>query len=335
MDYYKDAGHLFAKIFHDQELPDFVKSGEIEDRNSLAALPDTAFADQQQRLFPIHDRGHVFMSAAYAAAGNDQAALSTIEKAASAFGIKDAVDEIKAHVQDRLSKEANQKTASVAIRNEFEIPCGDSTLKGRSDATLQKAAEFFLSNRSQLSFDDRVKCASALLKEAADRGIEIPSLESQAGQGGCDLARYKAAALCRGTFIIGEGDRSQFTEMVHSINEKSTTPDLLKAAAYLDHIDTVYSLARFYGVNFPEPMETVFNISRKEANLRESKVRIGVKEFGRDRWQGGNFDMWQQALEHALGKTAAAEMFVDGEPVQSKFAALDEKQSDLLLRYLG
>ena len=79
-DYYSDQGGLFARIFCSRELPDYVRDSSQTEK--IAAVDSGGFADQENRLFPIHTAADTYISAAYFAkqAGDKGPALDEVAR---------------------------------------------------------------------------------------------------------------------------------------------------------------------------------------------------------------------------------------------------------------
>ena len=128
MDYYKDNGHLFAKLFHSFELPNFAKEGSYFD--TLDELSDQAFALPAQRLFPINDRANTFVSYAYAYAQRSEklasSALDAIAAAADMFGVAEDLEPLRLHIDSMIAKQASEsapafsgKTAAFQVHLDY------------------------------------------------------------------------------------------------------------------------------------------------------------------------------------------------------------------------
>lgn len=74
-------------------VPDFVKQSSLITSEDVAGLPDYAFADEENRLFPCHTKEATVMSAIYFMADGEgsQKVLDTIQKRANAFDVTDQV----------------------------------------------------------------------------------------------------------------------------------------------------------------------------------------------------------------------------------------------------
>lgn len=91
-------------------VPEFVKQSNIITKEDADQLPDRAFADQYNRLFPCHTKEATVVSSIYFLAdGNgDPNTLDTIMKRAAAFGVEDDVNKVVAHF-DNLVQEMQQQ----------------------------------------------------------------------------------------------------------------------------------------------------------------------------------------------------------------------------------
>lgn len=75
-------------------LPNYVKEASILQEEDLVSLHDCAFADQANRLHPIHTKAATYMSAVYLAGEgkSDSKEFQAVKAAASLFDIEDDID---------------------------------------------------------------------------------------------------------------------------------------------------------------------------------------------------------------------------------------------------
>jgi len=339
MDFYQDDGHLFAKIFHNFDLPKFAKEGSFTTSDSLQHLPFQAFAHPSSRSFPVQDRANTFISASYAYAqpedGIAKEAIPMIEKMATLYAIQDAVAAIKKHIQGRFEKDGSQKNASGEIAGTWEIPFGaNRSLSIKGADALNKAAGYFLLNFTSLPFEDRTKTAQAISDAAQEINLELPS----------DFAKFSGkTASFRDQFKLEIALRSRFAldsckkQALLSLGDASlaTPEDMMKVAGSVAEFDQEFELARFYGETLTDPHRAVFNLSPQEINQKNAVIEISRVAYPYGQWTGDARTSFREGVEAALGKEKAALLFTDDAPVQSKFAELTQEEQLLVNRYIS
>jgi len=119
-------------------LPDYVKEASILQEEDLVSLHDCAFADQANRLHPIHTKAATYMSAVYLAGEGkiDSKEFATVKEAAALFDIEQDIEDAVAllpqaeksahelaHEKYALSFQIEEEDTwkSYAINNEVEI----------------------------------------------------------------------------------------------------------------------------------------------------------------------------------------------------------------------
>lgn len=338
MDYYSDSGHLYAKIFHSYELPEFAKQAECASEDTLHGLPDSAFALPGCRAFPIYDRSNTIVSAAYAfAQPNDktaQLAIEPIRKAASVFGIADEIEKMERHVAGLLTAE-NQKQAADATPKPFEVEFGPfQKLAGSTDKALEQAIEHFFAHRFEIGFADRAKAASVLMDAAAERGIRPPQeLARYAGRGcECNVPKLNSALSGRATMMV-DGDKRKLAFMLAEGSDLSSAEGRQAMASKLAQFDEEEGLGRFYYDRVLDPHLSVFN---EAADTQKNAIlTVGVSSYPHGQWIGSAARPFREGLEAALGSEKAALMFgIDGAPLQEKLAELSPEEVELVNRYL-
>lgn len=328
MDYYQDSGHLFAKIFHSFDLPEFAKQGSYYD--SLAEMPDVSFADPINRLFPVNDRANTYVSYAYAQAQKHNekmaAVIETIEKAAAVFGIADSLPALADRVDNMLSKAASVeaepewKKKTAAFQIEFNTPT-IAKIAGSGTEHAERAVCRFFEVLTQIPFDSRMKIASELIVAAEDNGVEIPEgLLKIAGKADCDYETYRMQALMRANMIP---DISKKTAAV--LASGITHPDEQLEA--LRKIDEEHKLASFYGRGILDPHRSVFNTIKKEART----LKVGSRTYPLDVWTGSGCN-FEKAMQAAFGNEKTASLIVDGVP---NLDSLTDSEAALLNVYLA
>jgi len=333
MDFYSDFGHLFAKLFHTQPLPGFVKEGAYEDSDTLRDLPDSAFADPISRAFPIHDRAHTWISAAYCYAQpqDKQAAavLDRVEKQAELFGISNEMSGLRQHVASILTG-TTEKMAGEEKVAAFEIALNTPTvasLRGSGKSAAQQAVDRFLGEWwKDVPCESRQKVAASLMEAAEGNGCDCPEdLRKFAGAAQHDTAIYCQQAALRASLIP---DTFKSAAALKFLGEIVATAD--KVAA-LDSIDREHSLSKFYGGRILDPHRAVYSLIPKQA---EPEIVIGTRSFPLASWEGRERRFFE-GMVAALGEEKAASFLTkEGGLDLERLAGLPVEEANLLNQYL-
>jgi hypothetical protein len=119
-------------------LPDYVKEASILQAEDLVSLHDCAFADQANRLHPIHTKAATYMSAVYLAGEGkiDSKEFASVKEAAALFDIEQDIEDAVAllpqaeksahelaHEKYALSFQVEEEDTwkAYAINNEVEV----------------------------------------------------------------------------------------------------------------------------------------------------------------------------------------------------------------------
>jgi hypothetical protein len=212
-------------------------------------LPKTAFADPENRLFPVHTPEQAILSSAYAQkqANISPSVRDRISGALEVHGCKVAVSLPE---EDATEKVASEEVYLLGRRKQFPI---------RGPEDVPQAASFFCKHAYKLNPEEASE-AAALLVKTAGFGSSVPDLPIKvlqyAGLAKSDLG--KAAEWIEARYEITE-DKSYLK--LASLLQKNATEreDLVKVASALGDLDELHKLNRHYGLRLPSPQETVFN----------------------------------------------------------------------------
>ncbi len=326
MDYYKDSGHLFAKIFHSFELPEFAKEGSYFD--TLDELPDSSFADPINRVLPINDRANTYVSYGYACMQKHNpkiaAVIPQIEKAAAMFGISDSLKPLADRVEGMLSKVASAEPQWEGKRSPFQVVFGTPKIQkvaGCGKEHVETAICRFFEVFTQIPFDLRQKAAAELIVAAEENGSEVPEdLRKVAGQAESNYETFKGHTLLRVHFIRGESEKNAAIEV-------SRLTDPVEQLKALKEMDETHKLAHFYGRGVTDPHRSVFNTVKTQERL----IAVGPKNYPYDAWKGAGCP-FEQAMVAALGAEKTASLVAEGAP---DLSGLTEQEASLLNIYLS
>ncbi len=224
-------------------IPDFVKQAEALDKNAANELPDTAFADQYHRAFPINTAPDVYVSNAYFM--NKRAELtkiwgenyvkdvaSRLIKAAELFSVFTDIQKYNNELDNKQGQDYSEKTV-VAFDiggNSYEL----FPYKTAEDIEFQ--ANQFAVNIGNYPFNWRPTIASEFVKQAAELGVqELPDIICKyAGRFFPDVREFQET-LSRRMRKLSEARQAEYKPVIEKAAEISSTEDAFKvcAAAYL------------------------------------------------------------------------------------------------------
>lgn len=347
MDYYSDAGHTFAKIFLDYELPPYVKTAEALDSDDLRGLSKTAFADTDHREYPIQDPAQIFTSAAYAFAQPGQVSpeiVSRIEKAAAAFQIQDDVKKMRAHVLSLFVTPGEIKVAAFQAPKKapFMIKfssAGIDRLEGVGGEMVKRAEGRFLKLWPEIELERRPKIAADLLAAAGDNDVTLSDETlKMAGRAEIDqnLLRQQfnlrlgrvADSLTKNALIPAFNIKMALLNA--SRGEADTRAAGMKLVEFLGEMDTNHKMARFYGELLDGPHQAVFN---KVASAPELIV-VGRHSYPFETWTG-SLNLFDEAINQVLGPKAAEMKTAVGEYDLEKLKEIGDEEADLIQRMVG
>jgi len=155
-----------VKLAQCVELPEYVKTAEVNDPEDLKELPKEAFADPSHRLFPIHTKADTWASAAYfykyGSALSGRALIEEMLK--KAIDLWDIPAEEFAKLQDL--NPSNEKVAS-APEHLVQLTHDDKVIYKTAIQTpddLKKLADNILSETSKYTYDLRKQAAEQILE---------------------------------------------------------------------------------------------------------------------------------------------------------------------------
>lgn len=163
-------------------VPDFVKQASIITEEEVQELPDAAFADPVNRLYPCHTKQATVLSAIYSLSEGifDGPVADTINKRASVFDVTEQVEQAHKHfsgiVQEELQKSASEQPQPIE-KYALTLSDGDKSydfynVSTRPDVlvSLNQVEKDFNAGNIELPWMRKV--SSALLEEARHYGVE-------------------------------------------------------------------------------------------------------------------------------------------------------------------
>ena len=252
VDQFSDAAFgTLVKITNEMPtLEAFVKTANIEP-SEAAALPDSAFADPDNRKFPVHTAVHAALSCAYSKLASDLPApvANNIKVACEVFGLKDELFAVT-------------KTAE-AVFNSGDYLLPDLKLLSVKTANEVKRAQVeLLGALPKLDLEHRATACANLVKRADEFKVALhPEVQKLAGfvlSSTADLRNWiEARANIAPTFKtayqkLADGLKGQPSEIADRTG-------LLKVANAIAVLDEKSGIDKHYDRKLPDPLRTVFN----------------------------------------------------------------------------
>lgn len=247
------SGKELYNITANVDLPEYVKTAEVDDSVELRKLPKTAFADSERMIYPINSPSRVYVSNAYfinkradivKLYGEDYASQlqSNIEKAAEIFEIS---EDLKDYNRNFNVKQASDYTENYMV--DFNVDGMSSSVQlypVKTAQDLSESAEAFTKNISKFPFQIRVKSAENFVKAAGELGVDdLPELLLKyAGMYYPDLANLQHEIWRRGTKLTKEAHKKVYESMSKDLSNMTGFDEVMKVAEVLFDIENMEGL---------------------------------------------------------------------------------------------
>ena len=235
------------------ELPEYVKTAELEDSYELRSLPKTAFADPERGIYPINTPARTYVSNAYFI--NKKAAISKlygegyasqleskIAEAADIFGISEDLQDYNRSLNVKLASGYDER-----YMVDFHVegmPAPVQLYPVKTAADLSESAEAFTKNIGNFPFDVRIKSAENFLKAARELGVdELPDLLAKyAGLYYPNLSNVEHELWRRSTKLAGEVNKQVYQALIKDAANMTSVDEVMKIAETCFHIENMEGL---------------------------------------------------------------------------------------------
>lgn len=257
IDQYSDPSfrHFYAVLCENPHAALFVKTAEI-DSEDLTALPDSAFAWREKRMFRIDQPDHAALSRLYVEkqAGVPDEVISQIDAALTVYGIKMPL---------------TTKTASAPPEDAYIFPETRQYLV-QDETDVKLACEGLLRNSASLDPLRRAAASHRLLKLAVRYGVSVPSEIHRMAGVTCSNRDKLAVWLEARSSVAREKDNvpiaTAYTKLATSLGREDATlwdnQDLGRLVDSMSDLDKLGGLEAFYGKRFPDPVLSVYNTDK-------------------------------------------------------------------------
>ena len=347
MDFHHDK--VFVGLERVKELigvPDWVKSAEAPSQETIASLPDEAFAWPSERLFPTDSSESTFMSAAYYLTKSASELKSIpdfvrgrIYKAAYGWKIDGDILKMAQSLESMQKKASDDDYGLIVQINGHTV----KKLAMRTPDELLKSASYFAENFRNYPLEWRRDIATKILeKNAAWTAIDeyrLPSAVLVYGRHNvCDSVKL-AHAIASRVSLAAEIDldvATDYQQVAKSCGGNMCAPEVLEKVAHvLGTLDRASGLDRYYDEYIPDPDTSVYNLPVKVAEDAVSVIRLGNDTFNTAELA----DLPMHLYEGALGKGAADALAgpdgsVDSSQLRQVLPTLPMDMKSMLVRHL-
>jgi hypothetical protein len=221
------------------QLPEFVKSGELEDPDEYRMLSKEAFADQYNKAFPINSKPNIYISNAHFV--NKRAELckrwgknytdvvhERIIKAAEIFDIQ---EDLKNY--DKLAEQKNAQDYKQEYLYSTTIEGAELDLfPVKTAADFSQAADYFSKHVERYPFNWRRPIAEVFVKRASDFSTEVlpDILCKYAGLCYPHKEKVKDELNRRMAKISSDINKKKYAELIESIDKLSSKEEYFKLA---------------------------------------------------------------------------------------------------------
>jgi hypothetical protein len=247
------SGKELYNMFKGVDLPEYVKTAEVEDAHEVYKLPKEAFADPERMIYPINSPATVYVSNAHfinkragivKLYGEDYASQleKAIEKAAEILDISEDLQEYNSRFNVKQAADYEEKYAVDFNVDGMAQPVQLYPVKTASDLT--EAAESFTQNIKNFPFAVRVKSAENFVKLAGELGVDdLPELLMKyAGMYYPDLAGLDFELWRRSNKLTKEAHVDIYRQIRGDLDNMQSFSDVMKIAETCFNIENMEGL---------------------------------------------------------------------------------------------
>lgn len=247
------SGKETYSLLCDVNIPEYVKTAELEDAADLSGLPKAAFADPDRRIYPINSAANIYISNAHFISkkadisklyGNDYVSQieNKIKEAAEVLAITDDLDNFGTHLHEKLASDYEEKYMVDFQVDGMSAPVQLYPVKTATDLSVSAAA--FARDIKNFPFNVRVKSAENFVKAANELGVdELPDiLAKYAGLFYPDLENIQHEIWRRSTKLASEEHKKIYEAISKDVPNMTSVDEVMKIAETCYHIETMEGL---------------------------------------------------------------------------------------------
>ena len=247
------SGKELFNLSRGVDLPEYVKTAEVEDAYELSALPKTAFADPDRGIYPINTPARVYVSNMYfmdkkasikKLYGEDYVSQleNNIKEAALVFGIDEDLTDFE---KSKNIKEASDYNERHMV--DFSVPGMSEPVQlypVKTASDLLDSAQHFANNIKNFPFDVRIKSAENFVEAARELAVDdLPDLVMKyAGLYYPEIENMADELWRRSTKLANEDHKAIYNAMADDIENISNISDVMKIAETCFHVENMEGL---------------------------------------------------------------------------------------------
>ena len=310
MDLLHDTSHrtwYYIGTQHEKLVPGYVLDSTVTTKEAAEDLPNSMFADEVRRLFPIDSPASTWLSAAYFAKNAESskdykpeyrnAVRGRIMKSAEIYGIETQVSAI----MDAIKSVPAEKAAADDDSNYGWVNGNQRHFPMFDREGVVKAAAYFEDNRFLYPLEMRRSVSRTILKKAGEYGVTVPdAVRREAGYGLPRRDTMMAELLDRAYRCKNAEVASAIAGVVDNLGCASMDEiqvDLDKIAELVDAVDRQEGLDRQYNKKVLAPADFLFPMESKVAeSLADDSVELDRHIFSLSKLAGLPESIFADAL---------------------------------------
>jgi hypothetical protein len=238
-------------LLKDIDLPEYVKTAELDDYDRLQQLPKEAFADASRKIYPLNTPARAYVSNAFFTCkkaaikklyGENYAGQieKNIKEAAEIFEISKDLEEYSRRFEKKASRAYETR-----YLGEFELDGADVSLYPvKTAADLAENAEHFSRNIKNYPFPWRVKIAENIVKVARELAVDdVPDLVLKyAGLFYPDFENLSGEITRRSKKLKKAEHVEIFNKLAEDVENISSHEEVMKLAETLHNVENMEGL---------------------------------------------------------------------------------------------
>lgn len=246
------SGKELYRMLAGVDLPEYVKTAELEDAYELSGLPKTAFADPDRRIYPINTPERVYVSNVHFI--NKKADIKKL------YG-EDYVSQLESNIKEGamifdIAEDLENYNATLNIKTASDYPeqyMVDFHVDGlphmqlypvKTASDLVTAVQHFADNIKNFPFDVRVKSAENFVKAAQELEVdEVPDIIAKyAGLYYPDLHNVQHELWRRSTKLASEEHKVIYDKIAEDVFNMTGIDEVMKIAETCYNIEVMEGL---------------------------------------------------------------------------------------------